>query len=141
MGGSEGERIMDLAAESPDDDFFESLMAQYTDAWNREDIDAIEDYYHLPFFSYKDGALEVFVDADLSRAADLEWIEVNRREGPARWERLTSQLQRLGRNAALVTTRWAFRRPDGTAVWDFVDTFQLCRFDGRWQFLNRTLHD
>jgi hypothetical protein len=126
---------------SPDDDFFESLMAGYTDAWNREDIDAIEDYYHLPFFSYKDGALEVFADADIGRAADLEWIEVNRREGPARWERLTSEVRRLGRNAVLITTRWVFRRPDGTAVWDFVDTFQLCRFDGRWRFLNRTLHD
>lgn len=81
---------MDLAADPKDDDYFESLMARYADAWNREDLDAIERYYHLPFFSYKDGELEVFTDGDLSRAADQEWIEVNRREGPARWERLTS---------------------------------------------------
>lgn len=132
---------MDHAADTPDDDFFESLMASYTDAWNREDLDAIGSYYHLPFFSYKDGELEVFADEDLSRADDQKWIGVNRREGPARWERLTSDVQRLGGNAALVTTRWAFRRPDGTLVWDFVDTFQLCRFEGRWLFLNRTLHD
>jgi hypothetical protein len=132
---------MNLTADPPDEEFFESLMAGYADAWNREDIDAIESYYHLPFFSYKDGALEVFSDADLSRAAELQWIEVNRREGPARWERLNSEMQRLGRSAVLVTTHWAFRRPDGTSVWDFVDTFQLCRFEGRWLFLNRTLHD
>jgi uncharacterized protein DUF4440 len=132
---------MDPGSESPPDDFFEALMAGYTDAWNREDIDAIESYYHSPFFSYKEGALEVYTDPVLGRDLDLEWIEVNRRAGPARWERLSSEVQHLGRNAVLVSTRWAFRRPDGTTVWDFVDTFQLCRFEEGWRFLNRTLHD
>ena len=124
-----------------DDEFFESLMQRYTDAWNREDVDAIESYYHDPFFSYKEGNLELYLDREESREIDLAWIEVNRREGPATWERVHSTFQRLGRNSVLVTTRWVFRRPDGTAVWDFVDSFQLCRFGDDWKFLNRTLHD
>ena len=33
---------MDPGSESPPDDFFETPMASYTDAWNHEDIDAIE---------------------------------------------------------------------------------------------------
>jgi Domain of unknown function (DUF4440) len=124
-----------------DDEFFESLMQRYTDAWNREDVDAIESYYHSPFFSYKEGELQVYSDQERSREIDLAWIETNRREGPATWERLKSSVQRLGQNSVLVTTRWVFRRPDGTAVWDFVDSFQLCRFGEDWKFLNRTLHD
>ena len=124
-----------------DDEFSESLMQRYTDAWNREDVDAIESYYNDPFFSYKEGKLELYLDREQSREIDLAWIEVNRREGPATWERLRSSFQRLGRNSVLVTTRWVFRRPDGTAVWDFVDSFQLCRFGDDWKFLNRTLHD
>jgi hypothetical protein len=125
----------------PGDDFFEAYMTEYTDAWNREDIDAIESYYHVPFFSYQEGALTVYQDVESSRAASLAWIRVNRSEGPAEWERLSSTLTRLGRNSVLVTSHWVFRRPDGTDVWDFVDTFQLCRFGGKWKFLDRTLHD
>jgi hypothetical protein len=116
-------------------------MADYTSAWNREDIDAIESFYHYPFFSYKDGRLEIWLDETSGRQADVGWIAENRREGPATWERVNSSLTRLGRNSVLITTRWFFRRADGTAVWDFTDTFHLCRFDGRWQFLDRTLHD
>ncbi len=129
------------ADENVDPEFFETLMGAYTEAWNCEDLDAIEGYYHYPFFSYKEGSLEVYSDPDLGRAIDLEWIETNRREGPATWERSTSSLLRLGRNSVLVTSHWAFRRPDGQSVWDFFDTFQICRFEERWQFLMRTLHD
>ena len=124
-----------------DDAFFESLMQRYTDAWNREDVDAIESYYNDPFFSYKEGKLELYLDRDEWREIDLAWIEVNRREGPATWERVNSSFQHLGRNSVLVTTQWVFRRLDGTAVWDFVDSFQLCRFGDDWKFLNRTVHD
>ena len=123
------------------DDFVETLMTGYTDAWNREDIDAIESYYHVPFFSYQDGDLRVYLDAESSGKADAAWIAVNRAEGPATWERLSTSLTRLGRNSVLATTHWVFRRPDGTAVWDFIDSFHLCRFGWQWKFLNRTVHD
>jgi hypothetical protein len=134
-------RAMHAAEGDPGEDYFESFMSDYTDAWNREDVDAIEAFYHYPFFSYKEGRLESYLDPDEGREIDRGWIETNRREGPATWERISSTFQRLGRNSVLVTTHWVFRRPDGTAVWDFVDTFQICRFGNRWEFLNRTLHD
>lgn len=69
------------------------------------------------------------------------WIQVNRREGPASWERLDSSLMRQGGNSVLIASHWAFTRPDGTRVWDFMDTFHLCRFGDDWQFLDRTVHD
>ena len=55
---------MKPAEESPSDRHIESLMKEYTDAWNREDMDAIESYYNIPFFSYKEGSLEIYLDAD-----------------------------------------------------------------------------
>lgn len=87
---------MDGLDRDDDDEFFESLMQRYTDAWNRGDVDAIESYYNDPFFSYKEGRLELYLDRDESREIDLAWIEVNRREGPATWERVHSTFQRLG---------------------------------------------
>jgi hypothetical protein len=55
---------MSTPDDGPSDDFFESLMAEYTNSWDREDIDAIEGFYHYPFFSYKDGAVEVYPGAE-----------------------------------------------------------------------------
>ncbi|MGH8926003.1 MAG: hypothetical protein ACRDWA_15410 [Acidimicrobiia bacterium] len=132
---------MPRATDEPTDDFFYAFMEEFTDAHNRGDVDAIESHYHIPFFSYKNGQLEVYLDAKSGRDSTVRWIEVNRTERPALWERISSSLTRQGLNSVLVTSRWAFRRPDGTAVWDFFDTYHLCRFEGRWLFLDRTVHD
>ena len=132
----EGGVLLNGSPPTPPDRFFHDLFQAYTEAWNREDIDTIEAFYHIPFFSYKNGVFEAYSDESTSRAADIEWLDVNRREGPAKWERLTSSITRQGRNSVLMTSRWAFRRPDGSEVWDFVDTFHLCRFDGAWRFVS-----
>jgi hypothetical protein len=52
---------------------------------------------------------------------------LDRKDGPATWEILTFTVTDLGRNSALVTARWAFRRPDRSVVWDFFDSYHLCR--------------
>jgi hypothetical protein len=116
-------------------------MSSYCEAWNREDLDAILDAYHVPSFTYKDGMLHAFLDAASRREYVADFIEENRKEGPATWEIVDFAVTDLGRNSSLVTARWAFRRPDGSVVWDFIDSYHLCRFDGRWEFLVRTLHD
>jgi hypothetical protein len=131
----------DPSVEVPTEDFFRGFMNEYTEAWNREDLEASLDSYHTPRFLYADGTLNVFLDDQSLRKATVDWIEVNRKEGPASWEILSFSATTLGKNSALVTTRWVFRRPDGSRVWDFVDSHQLCRFDGRWKILARTLHD
>jgi hypothetical protein len=113
----------------------------YRDAWNHEDIDAILRAYHVPSFTFKDATLHVFPDAKSRREYVAEFVEENRREGPATWEIVTFATTGLGRNSALVTARWVFRRPDDFVVWDFVDSYHLCWFDGRWEILVRTLHD
>jgi hypothetical protein len=118
-----------------------AFMDGYCDAWNREDFDAIIDSYHVPCFIYKYGTLYPLLDAESKRKYFSGFIEVNRNEGPATWEILTYSLIELGANSALATARWVFRRPDGSVIWDFVDSHHFCRFDGSWRFLDRTLHD
>lgn len=118
-----------------------AFLERYCDAWNREDLDAILDAYHVPSFTYKYGALHAFLDAESRRDYIAGFIEENRREGPATWQILRFAVTGLGLNSSLVTARWVFRRPDGSDVWDFVDSYNLCRFEGRWKVVVRTLHD
>jgi len=118
-----------------------TFMDRYCDAWNRDDLDAILEAYHVPSFTYKYGTLHAFLDAESRRDYTVGFIDENRREGPATWEILSFAVTDLGLNSSLVTARWVFRRPDGSDVWDFVDSYNLCRLDGRWKFLVRTLHD
>jgi hypothetical protein len=130
--------------DSPDagrEEELRALMDSYCDAWNREDLGAIVDAYHAPSFTYKYGALHSFPDLESRRDYSIGFIGENRREGPAAWEILSFAVTNLGTNSSLVTVRWVFRRPDGSDVWDFVDSYNLCRFEGRWKFLVRTLHD
>jgi hypothetical protein len=118
-----------------------AYMTTYCEAWNREDLEAIINSYHLPCFIYKYGTLYALLDVASKRDYFAVFIEVNRNEGPATWEVLTFPPIQLGRNSALVTARWFFKRPDGSVIWDFVDSHHFCRLDGRWKFLDRTLHD
>ena len=126
---------------APREQVLRAFLDRYCEAWNRDDLDGILEAYHVPSFTYKDGTLHAFLDAESRRDYVATFIELNRKEGPATWEILTFTVTDLGRNSALVTVRWAFRRPNGSVVWDFVDSYHLCRLDGRWKFLVRTLHD
>lgn len=127
--------------DAPREHALRTFMDRYCEAWNREDLEAILGAYHVPSFTYKYGTLHAFMDAESRRKYVAGFIDENRQEGPATWEIASFAAIDLGRNSSLVTTRWAFRRPDGSVVWDFVDSYNLCRFDGRWKFLVRTLHD
>jgi hypothetical protein len=123
------------------DHMFRQFLNAYRDAWNNEDIDAILRAYHIPSFTYKDATLHVFPDAESRRKYVTDFVDLNRREGPATWEIVTFTMADLGLNSAIVTAGWVFRRPDDTVVWEFVDSYHLCRFDGTWEILVRTLHD
>jgi hypothetical protein len=117
------------------------FLDAYRDAWNHDDVDAILRAYHVPSFTYKDATLHVFPDAESRRDYIAEFIEENRRQGPARWEIVAFAATDLGHNSSLITARWVFRRLDDSVVWEFVDSYHVCRFDGRWEILVRTLHD
>jgi hypothetical protein len=132
---------MDGSRQSPREAALRRLMDEYCQAWNREDLDAIVESYHLPCFIYKYGTLHALLDAESKRDYIAGFIQENREAGPATWEFSDFSMIDLGSNSSLATARWVFRRPDGSVVWEFVDSHQFCQFNGRWRFLTRTLHD
>jgi hypothetical protein len=43
--------------------------------------------------------------------------------------------------AAMVTVRWHCRRPDGSMLWDLLDSYLLAAEQGRWRILGDVVHD
>jgi hypothetical protein len=41
----------------------------------------------------------------------------------------------------MVTVRWHCRRPDGSMLWDFLDSYLLAAEQGRWRILGDVVHD
>jgi hypothetical protein len=120
----------------------EAYMAAYLDAWNAGDIDGVCDAYHVPALIYKDGAVQVNLDAE-SRLAYLgAYLDSTRAElaRGTRWECPSLEIQPLGRDAFLATARWTFRRTDGTVLEDYPDSYLLVRIEGRWAFLADVIH-
>jgi hypothetical protein len=124
----------------PDD--LETFLAAYLEAWNAADIDRICDAYADAAPIYQDGALAA-VGAPAARraflAAYVDAIRPSLADG-ARWESPEVELTRLGRDSALATVRWVFRRADGTVLEDYPDTYLLVRLDGRWAYLADVIH-
>ena len=67
--------------DAPREHALRTFMDSYCEAWNREDLDAILDAYHVPSFTYKYGTLHAFMDAESRRKYVAGFIEVNRQEG------------------------------------------------------------
>lgn len=122
------------------DDPDEYLLA-YMDAWNRADLDRICDAYHVPAFIYRRGRVEAIPDEGAKRRYFGELLGGTRAEleGGAQWERPFYEATPLGRDSALVTVRWVFRRRDGAVLEDYLDSYHLVRLDRRWAFLGDTV--
>lgn len=123
----------------PDDP--EAYLYEYLEAWNDGDVERVCDAYLVPALIYHDGdgagAVEANLDDAARRAYLGGYVESTRPELDAgtRWECPSLRIERLGRNAALATARWVFRRPDGTVLEDYPDTYVMVRLGGRWAFL------
>ena len=47
----------------------------------------------------------------------------------------------LGRDGALVGVRWTCRRPDGSIIWEFPDSYLLAAEGGRWWIVGDVVHE
>jgi ketosteroid isomerase-like protein len=129
-----------MARPWPDD--LEAFVAAYLAAWNAADIDRICDAYADPAPIYQDGAVVATGDPAARRAYLAGYVDAIRAAlaAGARWESPEVGLTRLGPDSALATVRWVFRRPDGTVLEDYPDTYLLVRIDGRWAYLADVIH-
>ena len=124
----------------PDDP--EAFMAVYMEAWNEGDVGRVCDAYHVPALIYTGGAVQANLDEGARRAYLGTYVESTRGELGAgtRWKCPSVSATPLGRDAVLVTARWVFRRPDGTVLEDYPDTYILVRLGGRWAIFADVIH-
>jgi hypothetical protein len=123
------------------DDPREYVLA-YLEAWNAGDADRVCDAYHIPSLIYAEGAVHANLDTESRRAWLAGYVESTRPELAAgtRWECPALDIVPLGPDAALATARWVFRRPDGSALEDYPDSYVMVRLEGRWVFLGDVVH-
>jgi hypothetical protein len=65
----------------------------------------------------------------------------NHRQGTHAWSIGDLQVRRLGRDAAMVTVRWICRRPDGSTIWEFLDSSPAGPEQDRWRILGDVVHE
>jgi len=114
-----------------------AFMTTYMAAWNAADLDRICDAYNVPALVYQQGTVYANDDEKARRTYLGAFLEGTRAElaAGARWESPGHQVTLAGDGGAVVTTRWVFRRPDGTVAEDYPDTYVLVRVDGRWAIM------
>jgi hypothetical protein len=93
------------------------FMASYTEAWNTGDLDRAAKHRYF-----------------------AELLAGNRRQGPHTWSIADLDPLPLGRDAAMVTVRWVCRRPDGSTIWEFLDSYLLAPEQGGWRILGDVVH-
>jgi hypothetical protein len=64
----------------------------------------------------------------------------NRREEPHTWSIARLERRPPGSDAAAVTVHWQCRRPDGSTIWEFPDTYLLAAEQGRWRIPGDVVH-
>ena len=119
----------------------EAFMSAYLDAWNEGDTERICDAYHASAPIYQAGAVQA-ADAATRLGYLGGWVDMTRGDlaQGTRWECPSTSVEPLGTDAARVTLRWVFRRPDGTGLQDYGDTYLLGRMGGRWLIVADVIH-
>ena len=119
----------------------EGFMDAYTEGWNAGDLDAIVAAYATPCFVVKGGRVLRHEDEAAKARYFRGLLAGNRREGPHIWSIGRLERRLLGSDAAMVTVRWHCRRPDGSTIWEFLDSYLLAAEQGRWRILGDVVHD
>ena len=126
---------------APPADELAGFMAAYTEAWNTGDLDAIVAAYATPSYVVKGGRVLRHEDEAAKAGYFGELLAGNRREGPHTWSIADLERRPLGDAAAMVTVRWRCRRPDGSTIWELLDSYLLAAEQGRWRILGDVVHD
>jgi ketosteroid isomerase-like protein len=116
------------------------FIASYAEAWNSRDLDRIVGAYATPCFVVKGGQVLRHRDEPAKRRYFGELLAGNQREGPHTWSVSDLDPRPLGRDAAMVTVRWVCHRPDGSVLWEFLDSYLLAADEGHWHILGDVVH-
>jgi hypothetical protein len=117
------------------------FLRWYQRAWNGLDLDRILAAYATPCFVVKGGCVLHHADPAAKARYFTELLDGNRRQGPHRWDLGDLEERPLGGDGALVTVCWTCRRPDGSTIWEFLDSYLLAADRGRWWIIGDAVHE
>ena len=125
--------------EPPDDPV--DFLRWYRDGWNDLDLDRILDAYATPcFVSRAGGCCTITTTRPRPGTSRTCWTATGAR-GAAPLGAGRVDLRRLGRDGALVSVGWTCRRPDGSVIWEFPDSYLLAAEGGRWWIVGDVVHE
>ena len=117
------------------------MFEAYRDCFNRLDGPGASSHYAAPSFVVKNGGV-VRIDLDTKNDYFDSLMARNAAEGDHVWEIAELEVNLPATNGGIVTVRWIARRPDGSVLWDFFDTYVVAD-DGQgqgWLILGDIVH-
>ena len=115
--------------------FFET----YRDCFNRLDGPSAADHYTAPSFVVKNGRV-VRIDAETKVDYFNSLMSGNAAEGEHIWEIAGLDMQQAATNGAIVTVHWIARRPEGSILWDFLDSYIVADDGKGWSIMGDIVH-
>jgi len=117
------------------------MYADYFEAFQSLDPDAVLHYYHQPFMVLSSAGVLVLAGAAEARALFAEMMKGLRARGYGRSEKAGLGLKQLSESAAVLSARVVRYRTDGAELERFGATYTLRKTDSGWKIVMLTIHD
>lgn len=121
------------------EDTIRQMFESYRDCFNRLDGPGASSHYAAPSFVVKNDAV-VRIDSDTKNDYFDSLMTRNAAEGDHVWEIAEFEVNQPTTNGAIITVRWIARRPDGSDIWDFFDTYIAADEGDGWHILGDIVH-
>jgi ketosteroid isomerase-like protein len=122
-------------------DPFETFFADYADAFDRFDAEAIASFYHCPCMFVSAEGVAVLDAPDAIDANMRALLAAHRTQRIARAHVLALRTERLAPGLALVHVRWSVASREGTRLSEWSNTYQLVDRGEGWRIAISTTHD
>jgi hypothetical protein len=122
-------------------DVLQKFIAQYGEAWNGDDLDAIMNAYATPCFVVKGGRVLRHSDETAKRHNFSELLASDNQHGPHTWSIGHVKLQPLGPTPPSPLFGGSPSGFDKSVLWDFLDSYLLAVEEGQWADLGDVVHD
>lgn len=131
--------MTDAAAEEVEAEV-RAFMDAHRSAWERFDLGAVVASYATPASVARVSGLTRLPDEAAKQAYFGKRLDSMRATGPHTWTATRESVTPAGRCGAVYAVHWVCRRPDGSVVEEFGDTYLLARVGGRWEILGDVVH-
>jgi hypothetical protein len=118
-----------------------SLLAAYAELWNRHDLTGLERMYAVPTTTLRpDGSLHVLTNDAAIRDFYAGALRGYEAEGYATCALIDVATSPAGGRAALAQGTWVMRRPDGSEIRRWRQTYSLALSSDGWRIFASIVH-